>query len=84
LHLILNRIWLFFLLFSAYKDSKSDYIREDYDEIKLMYEALDSRKNSAENEGSSSSDNTKIATIKFKFSPIFKVSRMGAKSIENA
>ena len=69
--------------YNAYKDNKADFTREDYDEIKLMYEALDSRKNTVENEGLSSSDNTKIASIKFKLSPMFKVNRMGAKSREN-
>lgn len=70
--------------FRSYKDNKSDFSREDYDEIKLMYEALDSRKNTVEKEGLSTSDNTKIATIKLKFAPMFKMNRMGAKSRENA
>lgn len=69
--------------FQAYKDNKGDFSREDYDEIKLMYEALDSRKNTVEKEGLSSSDNGKIASIKFKFGPMFKMNRMGAKSSEN-
>ncbi len=69
--------------FEAYKTHKSTFSREDYDEIKLMYEALDSRKNTVEKEGLSASDNSKIAAIKFKFSPMFKVNRVGAKSKEN-
>lgn len=69
--------------FQGYKDNKENFSREDYDEIKLMYEALDSRKNTVEKEGLSSEDNGKIASIKFKFSPMFKVNRMGAKSREN-
>jgi len=69
--------------FQAYKDNKSNFTREDYDEVKLMYEALDSRKNTVENEGLSSEDNTKIASIKFKFAPMFKVNRIGAKAREN-
>ena len=69
--------------FEAYKENKSNFSREDYDEIKLMYEALDSRKNTVEKEGLSASDNSKIASIKFKFSPMFKVNRIGAKSREN-
>jgi hypothetical protein len=32
------------------KDNKDNYSREDWDEIKLMYEALDSRKNTVEKE----------------------------------
>lgn len=70
--------------FQSYKDNKSDFSREDYDEIKLMYEALDNRKNTVEKKGLTSSDNEKISSIKFKFSPMFKVNRMGAKSRETA
>ncbi len=70
--------------FQSYKDNKSNFSREDYDEIKLMYEALDSRKNTVEKEGLSSEDNVKIASIKFKFAPMFKINRIGAKSRENA
>ena len=65
-------------------DNKDSYTREDWDEIKLMYEALDSRKNTVEKEGLSSSDNMKIAGLKLKFSPMYTVNRMGAKSEENA
>ena len=68
--------------FQAYKDNKSNFSREDYDEIKLMYEALDSRKNTVEKEGLSAEDNNKIASIKFKFGPMFKINRMGAKGRE--
>ncbi|SFA92946.1 hypothetical protein SAMN05660845_1033 [Flavobacterium swingsii] len=69
--------------FQSYKDNKADFTREDYDEIKLMYEALDTRKNTVEKEGLSSEDNRKIASIKFKLAPMFKVNRIGAKSREN-
>jgi hypothetical protein len=68
--------------FEAYKTNKGDFSREDYDEVKLMYEALDSRKNTVEKEGLSSADNGDIASIKFKFAPMFKVNRIGAKSRE--
>ena len=70
--------------FESYKENKGDFSREDYDEIKLMYEALDSRKNTVEKEGLSGSDNGKIASIKFKFGPMFKLNRMGAKSRETS
>lgn len=70
--------------FQAYKDNKSNFSREDYDEVKLMYEALDSRKNTVEKEGLSSEDNGKIAGIKLKFAPMFKVNRIGAKAEETA
>ena len=70
--------------FQAYKDNKGDFSREDYDEIKLMYEALDNRKNTVEKEGLSSEDNGKIASIKFKFGTMFKLNRVGAKSRETS
>jgi hypothetical protein len=70
--------------FQSYKDNKEDFSREDYDEIKLMYEALDSRKNTVEKEGLTSDDNSSIASIKLKFGPMFKLNRMGAKSRETA
>ncbi len=69
--------------FESYKANKSGFSREDYDETKLMYEALDSRKNTVEKEGLTSDDNGKIASIKFKFAPMFKVNRIGAKAREN-
>jgi hypothetical protein len=69
--------------FESYKANKGDFTREDYDEIKLMYEALDSRKNTVEKEGLTPEDNRKIAAIKFKLAPMFKVNRIGAKSREN-
>lgn len=65
-------------------ENQKTYSREDWDEIKLMYEALDSRKNTVEKEGLSSSDNLKIAGLKIKFGPMYTLNRMGAKSEENA
>ena len=64
-------------------DNKDNYTREEWDEIKLLYEALDTRKNTVEKEGLSSEDNNQIASIKLKFSPMFKMNRIGAKSREN-
>jgi hypothetical protein len=66
------------------EDNKDSYTREDWDEIKLMYEALDSRKNTVEKEGLSSDDNSKIASLKVKFGPMITVNRIGAKSEETA
>ena len=62
--------------------NKDVYSREDWDEVKLMYEALDSRKNTVEKEGLSGEDNRKIAGLKLKFAPMYTVNRMGAKSGE--
>src|SRR5690606_15835834 len=64
--------------------NKDSYSREDWDEIKLMYEAIDTRKNTVEKEGLTNEDNTKIAGLKLKFAPLYTVNRMGAKSEENA
>ncbi|NHN26911.1 hypothetical protein FIA58_014595 [Flavobacterium jejuense] len=63
--------------------NKDSYSREDWDEIKLIYEALDTRKNTVEKEGLSSEDNRKIAALKIKFAPMYTVNRIGAKSEEN-
>ncbi|MDP2069010.1 MAG: hypothetical protein Q8K04_08585 [Lutibacter sp.] len=62
--------------------NKDNYSREDWDEVKLMYEALDSRKNTVEKEGLSSADNKKIAGLKLKFAPMLTFNRMGAKTEE--
>ncbi|SHJ11406.1 hypothetical protein SAMN05444363_2700 [Flavobacterium terrae] len=64
--------------------NKKQYSREDWDEIKLLYEALDTRKNTVEKEGLSTKDNLKIAALKTEFGPMFKLNRMSAKSEENA
>jgi hypothetical protein len=77
-----NILSVYDAFFQSYKDNKSSFSREDYDEIKLMYEGLDSRKNTVEKEGLTSEDNGKIASIKFKFAPMFKINRIGAKSSE--
>lgn len=65
-------------------ENKESYSREDWDEIKLLYEALDTRKNTVENEGLSPEDNQRIAGLKIKFAPMYTLNRMGAKSDENA
>ena len=67
---------------STVETNKDAYSREDWDEIKLMYEALDSRKNTVEKEGLSGDDNGKIASLKLKFAPMYTLNRMGAKSGE--
>jgi len=70
--------------YNEFDKNKDSYSREDFDEIKAMYEALDAHKNTVEKEGLSSKDNGKIAELKFKFAPKFKWERMGAKAEENA
>lgn len=63
--------------------NKKTYSRENWDEIKLVYEALDTRKNTVEKEGLSSKDNMKIAGLKVKFSTMYTINRASAKSSEN-
>jgi hypothetical protein len=69
---------------STVTENKDTYSREDWDEIKMLYEALGTRKNTVEKEGLSSSDNMKIASIKVKFAPMLAINRAGEKSKENA
>lgn len=77
---ILSVYQKFYETFDANKDN---YSRQDLDKIKAWYEALDTRKNTVEKEGLSSSDNGKIATLKLKFAPKFKWERLTAKGEEN-
>lgn len=67
---------------SAADANKDNYSREDWDEVKLLYEALDSRKNTVEKEGLTSADNRKIAGLKLKFAPMLTFNRVGAKTEE--
>jgi len=64
-------------------DNKKVYSREDWDEVNVLYEALDSRKNSIEKD-LSSSDNLKIAGLKIRFASIAATHRGGTKVKENA
>jgi hypothetical protein len=63
-------------------ENKNIYSREDWDEIKVLYEALDTRKNTVEKE-LPDGDNTKIAGLKIKFSAIKATHRGGTKGEEN-
>ncbi len=63
-------------------DNKKNYSREDWDEIKVLYEALDTRKNMVEKDVANGV-NTKIAGLKIKFSAIKATNRGGTKGEEN-
>lgn len=63
-------------------DNKNNYTREDWDEIKVLYEALDTRKNKVEKD-LSSRDNLKIAGQKIRFATIKATKRGGTKGAEN-
>ncbi|MBC7886896.1 MAG: hypothetical protein H7Z13_03345 [Ferruginibacter sp.] len=67
---------------NAVADNKDNYTREDWDEIKVLYEALDTRKNAVEKD-LASSDNIKIAGQKVRFASIKATNRGGAKINEN-
>jgi hypothetical protein len=62
--------------------NKNTYSREDWDEIKVLYEALDTRKNTVEKD-LPKGDNNKIAGLKIKFSSIKATHRGGTKGEEN-
>ncbi len=63
-------------------DNKSTYSREDWDEINVLYEALDTRKNEVEKD-LKSGDNMKIAGLKVRFASIASTHRGGTKVKEN-
>ncbi|MDB5273929.1 MAG: hypothetical protein JWO58_2296 [Chitinophagaceae bacterium] len=62
--------------------NKDTYSREDWDEVKVLYEALDTRKNEVEKE-LSSKDNMTIAKEKVRFVAIKAVNRPMSKVEEN-
>ncbi len=64
-------------------DNKKLYTREDWDEINVLYEALDTRKNVVEKD-LASGDNLKIAGLKIRFASIMATHRGGTKVTENA
>lgn len=63
-------------------DNKNEYSREDWDEIKVLYEALDTKKNTVEKD-LSGSDNRQIALLKVRFATIKATHRAGTKGNEN-
>lgn len=62
--------------------NKDRYSREDWDEIKVLYEALDNRKNEIEKD-LAGADNREIAKQKVKFVGIKATNRLTAKVDEN-
>jgi hypothetical protein len=63
-------------------DSKNKFTREDWDEINVLYEALDTRKNAVEKD-LATKDNLKIAGLKIKYAAINSTHRGGTKVKEN-
>ena len=66
----------------AVADNKNNYTREDWDEINVLYEALDTRKNAVEKD-LKTADNLKIAGLKIRFASIASTHRGGTKVKEN-
>jgi len=64
-------------------ENRNSYTREDWDEINVLYEALDTRKNAIEKE-LKTADNMKIAGLKIKYASIAATNRGGTKVKENA
>lgn len=64
-------------------NNKESYSREEWHEIKMLYDALDNRKNTVEKEGLTAADNRKIAALKLKFGPMYQINKMDAKMEEN-
>ncbi len=67
----------------AVKANQETFSREDWDEVKVLYEALDTRKNVVEKEGIATEDNLKIAKKKIEFSAINAMERPMTKVEEN-
>lgn len=63
-------------------DNKNNYTREDWDEIKTLYEGLDNRKNEVEKD-LAGKDNMRIAALKIKFATIKALKRTTEKIEEN-
>jgi hypothetical protein len=63
--------------------NRNAYSREDWDEIKVLYEALDTRKNAVEPE-LSGPDNRAIAALKIKYASIYTTNRPTSKVRENS
>lgn len=77
-----NLLSVFRTFVNTVQDNRNTYTREDWDEIKVLYEALDTRKNAVEKE-LPKGDNLKIAGLKIKFSTIKATHRGGTKGEEN-
>lgn len=67
----------------AVETNEKVYSREDWDEVKVLYEALDTRKNEVEKD-LSTKDNLKIAKVKIIFATIISVQRPLSKVSENS
>lgn len=78
----INLLSVFRNFVNTVADNRNSFTREDWDEIKVLYEALDTRKNTVEKD-LPKGDNLKIARLKIKFSAIKATHRGGTKAEEN-
>lgn len=61
-------------------EQKSSFSREEWDDIKSLYEMLDKRKNIVEKEGLTTSDNIKITALKGQFATMYTINGTQAKT----
>ncbi len=67
---------------ASVKKNKANYSREDWDEVKVLYEALDTRKNEVEKD-LATKDNLQIAKRKVEFASYETIDRPMSKVKEN-
>lgn len=70
-------------MYETYKSNADNYTKEQHNQIKAWYEALDEKKNVVEKQGLTEEDNEAIAKLKVKFAPLFKWERMTADGPED-
>ncbi len=77
-----NLLDVFTKFVNTVQDNKDVYTREDWDEIKVLYEALNTRKNTVEKD-LPKGHNMEIAGLKIKFAALKATNRGGTKAEEN-
>lgn len=78
-----NIVGVYNQLYETYKSNADNYTKEQHEQIKQWYEALDERKNTVEKEGLTKEANNDIAKIKVKFAPLYKWEKITADGPED-
>lgn len=78
-----NIVGVYNQLYETYKSNADNYTKEQHEQIKQWYEALDERKNTVEKEGLTEEANEEIAKIKVKFAPLYKWEKLTADGPED-
>jgi hypothetical protein len=78
-----NAVSVYEAFVNTVDNNKEAYSREDWDEIKVLYEAMDTRKNQIEKD-LAKKDNNRIAGLKIKFAAIKALNRPVSKMEENS